>query len=140
MDDGSMAGLEAGESVVAQTELRQLQGQVRELERLLGRETLENEILRDAVRIAREETDLAVVLVEEGHAVKPVSEALCLARSNLRACASLRVLRKVSHPYVAATPLPSHRARNRARDTRRRLRIDGSATRTLCRSKPWTTM
>jgi transposase len=54
MDEGSMAGLEAGESVVAQTELRQLQAQVRELERLLGRKTLENEILRDAVRIARE--------------------------------------------------------------------------------------
>ena len=39
---------------MAQSEVRQLQAQVRELERLLGRKTLENEILRDAVRIARE--------------------------------------------------------------------------------------
>ena len=54
MDEGSLAGLEAGESVVAQSELKQLQAQVRELERLLGRKTLENEILRDAVRLARE--------------------------------------------------------------------------------------
>jgi len=53
-DEGSLAGLEAGETVVAQSEVRQLQAQVRELERLLGRKTLENEILRDAVRIARE--------------------------------------------------------------------------------------
>jgi len=53
-DEGSLAGLEAGETVVAQSEVRQLQSQVRELERLLGRKTLENEILRDAVRIARE--------------------------------------------------------------------------------------
>jgi transposase len=54
MDEGSRAGLEAGESVVAQAELRELQQQVRELERLLGRKTLENEVLRDALRIARE--------------------------------------------------------------------------------------
>jgi transposase len=54
MDEGSLAGLEAGEPVVAQSELRQLQAQVRELERILGRKTLENEILKDAVRIGRE--------------------------------------------------------------------------------------
>ena len=54
MDEGSLAGLDAGESVVAQSEVKQLQAQVRELERLLGRKTLENEVLRDAVRLARE--------------------------------------------------------------------------------------
>ena len=35
-------------------EVKQLQAQVRELERLLGRKSLENEVLRDAVRLARE--------------------------------------------------------------------------------------
>lgn len=54
MDEGSLAGLDADEQVVAQSELKQLQSQVRELERLLGRKTMENEILRDAVRIGRE--------------------------------------------------------------------------------------
>src|ERR1700737_368611 len=42
MDEGSLAGLDAGENVVPQSELKQLQAQVRELERLLGRKTLEN--------------------------------------------------------------------------------------------------
>ena len=54
MDECSLAGLDAGENVVPQSEARQLQAQVRELERLLGRKTLENEVLRDAVRLARE--------------------------------------------------------------------------------------
>jgi len=54
MDEGSLTSLEAGESVVPQSEVKQLHAQIRELERLLGRKTLENEILRDAVRIGRE--------------------------------------------------------------------------------------
>lgn len=54
MDEGSLAGLDAEESLVPQSEIKQLQAQVRELERLLGRKTLENEVLRDAVRLARE--------------------------------------------------------------------------------------
>ena len=53
-DEGSLASLEAGEQVVPQSEVKQLKAQIRELERLLGRKTLENEILRDAVRIGRE--------------------------------------------------------------------------------------
>jgi transposase len=34
--------------------VKQLKIQIRELERLLGRKTMETEILRDAIRIARE--------------------------------------------------------------------------------------
>ena len=34
--------------------MKELHVRIRELERLLGRKTLENEILKDAVRIARE--------------------------------------------------------------------------------------
>ena len=84
MDECSLAGLDAGENVVPQSEARQLQAQVRELERLLGRKTLENEVLRDAVRLAREkQTALAVALVQEGHAVKTVSDVLDVSRSNL---------------------------------------------------------
>lgn len=54
MDEGSLTSLDAGENVVPQSEVKQLQAQVRELERLLGRKTLENEVLREAVRIGRE--------------------------------------------------------------------------------------
>jgi transposase len=53
-DEGSIASLDAGEPVVPQSEVKQLRAQIRELERLLGRKTMENEILRDAVRIGRE--------------------------------------------------------------------------------------
>jgi len=34
--------------------VKQLKAQIRELERLLGKMTMETEILRDAIRIARE--------------------------------------------------------------------------------------
>jgi transposase len=43
----------AGEEVVAASEYRALQHQVRELQRLLGKKTLENEILREALDLAQ---------------------------------------------------------------------------------------
>ena len=43
----------ADEPVVGVTEVKQLKHRVRELERLLGRKTLEVEILKEAVAIAR---------------------------------------------------------------------------------------
>jgi transposase len=42
------------EELVPVSEVRQLRKHIRELERLLGRKTLENEILKDAIEIARE--------------------------------------------------------------------------------------
>jgi len=53
-DEGSMSSLGADENVVAESEVKQLKARVRELERLLGKKTLENEILKDAIEIARE--------------------------------------------------------------------------------------
>jgi len=52
--EGKLCAIRAGEELVAASELRQLKARILELERLLGKKTLENEILRDAVRIARE--------------------------------------------------------------------------------------
>jgi transposase len=43
----------AGEQVVPASDYRALQHQVRELQRLLGKKTLENEILREALDLAR---------------------------------------------------------------------------------------
>jgi transposase len=43
---GALSAVGAGEEVVAASEYRALQHQVRELQRLLGKKTLENEILR----------------------------------------------------------------------------------------------
>jgi transposase len=53
MDDGSMSGLGAGEPVVPESELKEAKARIRELERLLGKKTLETEILKDAVELAR---------------------------------------------------------------------------------------
>jgi len=41
--------VDSDEPVVGSSELRRLQERVRELERLLGRKTMENEILREAL-------------------------------------------------------------------------------------------
>jgi transposase len=53
-DEGTLTSLGAGEAVVPESELRALQAQVRELQRLLGKKTLENEILREAIEIGRQ--------------------------------------------------------------------------------------
>jgi transposase len=52
--DGALAAAGAGEAVVPATELDSARRQIRELQRLLGKKTLENEILKEAVEVARE--------------------------------------------------------------------------------------
>ena len=54
MREGALSAVGADESVVPASEVKELHVRIRELERLLGRKTLENEILKDAVRITRE--------------------------------------------------------------------------------------
>ncbi len=54
MKNGEDKGLESGEDVVPTSRLKQAEARIRELERILGRKTMENEILQEAVRIARE--------------------------------------------------------------------------------------
>jgi len=50
---GALSAVGAGEEVVAASEYRVLQHQVRELQRLLGKKTLENEILREALDLVQ---------------------------------------------------------------------------------------
>jgi transposase len=54
MEAGATTGLAAEEPLVPASEVKQLKAQIRELERLLGRKTQENEILKEAVEIIRE--------------------------------------------------------------------------------------
>jgi transposase len=54
MENGEDKGLESGEDVVPASQLKQAEARIRELERMLGKKTMENEILQEAVRIARE--------------------------------------------------------------------------------------
>jgi transposase len=51
---GALEAVGADESVVPASDLKALQHQVRELQRLLGKKTMENEILKEATEIARE--------------------------------------------------------------------------------------
>jgi transposase len=54
MADGGKTAIDAGDQVVSAVEVRALKKQIRELERLLGKKTMEVEILREAVELARE--------------------------------------------------------------------------------------
>lgn len=54
MREGALIAVGADDRVVPASEVKQLKAQIRELERLLGRKTMETEILRDAIRIAQE--------------------------------------------------------------------------------------
>src|SRR5450755_2788608 len=76
MSEGGKEAIRADDEVVAKAEVLALQKQVRELQRVLGKKTLENEILREAVKLAHEKkTDLAVAVVTgRGFPVKSVAE------------------------------------------------------------------
>ena len=53
MSEGGVTAVRSDEPVVGNSEVRKLEERVRELERLLGRKTLEVEILREALAKAR---------------------------------------------------------------------------------------
>ncbi len=54
MREGALVAVGADERVVPASEAKQLKARIRELERLLGKKTMEAEILREAIEIARE--------------------------------------------------------------------------------------
>ena len=53
MLEGGLQAVEADEDVVGTSRVRELERRVRELERLLGRQTMEVEILKEALDVAR---------------------------------------------------------------------------------------
>lgn len=53
MNEGGVAAVGSDEPVVGSSEVKKLEEKVRELERLLGRKTMENEILREALTKAQ---------------------------------------------------------------------------------------
>lgn len=54
MEEGSLAAVNSTEGVAPKSQVKALQKQIQELERLLGKKTLENEILQDALKLAQE--------------------------------------------------------------------------------------
>ena len=86
MGVGGKDAVRVDEEVVGSSEVRALEKRIRDLERALGRKTLENETLREAVKVAHEETDLALaVIARRGFAVNTVADTLGVSRSQLHA-------------------------------------------------------
>jgi transposase len=54
MEAGGLIGVGSEEEVVPKSKVKVLENRVKELERVLGRKTMENEILREAVKLTRE--------------------------------------------------------------------------------------
>ena len=54
MENGQLAAVGSEEEVVPVSEVKKLEQRVRELERVLGKKTMQVEILTEAVRIGRE--------------------------------------------------------------------------------------
>lgn len=54
MSEGGKQAVKADDEVVSAGEVRELKRRIRELERVLGKKTLENEILKEAVQVAHE--------------------------------------------------------------------------------------
>ena len=53
MAEGGQVAVQADDEVVAASRMRELESRVRDLERLLGRKTLEVEVLKEALAVAR---------------------------------------------------------------------------------------
>ena len=104
MLEGGLQAVQADEDVVGTSRVRELERRVRELERLLGRKTMEVEISQgSARRRAGKKTELAAAIMErsEGRfAMKAVADTLAVARSNLIERVSRRA--KSRRPYRKA--------------------------------------
>ncbi|MFO1259342.1 MAG: IS3 family transposase [Gammaproteobacteria bacterium] len=85
LENGAMAGVKSEEDLVPQSEMIALKKHIRKLEQTLGQKTLENEILREAVKLARgKKTNLAAALVRSGRfRIRAIARTLDVARSNL---------------------------------------------------------
>ncbi|MGC0055728.1 IS3 family transposase (plasmid) [Brucella pituitosa] len=82
---GALVATSADEEVVPASQYRALENQIRELQRLLGKKTMEVEILKDALDVSSDKkTDIAVAVMAEGwHSMSVVCETLQVSRSNI---------------------------------------------------------
>jgi transposase len=53
-EQGALQGIQSGKELVPKSHVKDMEKRIRELERMLGKKTLENEILKEAVRIGQE--------------------------------------------------------------------------------------
>ncbi|QNC51523.1 MULTISPECIES: IS3-like element IS2 family transposase [Shigella] len=82
--EGSLTAVTAGEQVVPASELAAAMKQIKELQRLLGKKTMENELLKEAVEYGRgKKVDSARALIARGWGVSLVSRCLRVSRAQL---------------------------------------------------------
>ncbi|WP_171765565.1 IS3 family transposase [Shigella sonnei] len=82
--EGSLTAVAAGEQVVPTSELAAAMKQIKELQRLLGKKTMENELLKEAVEYGRgKKVDSARALIARGWGVSLVSRCLRVSRAQL---------------------------------------------------------
>ncbi|EFK6225750.1 IS3 family transposase [Escherichia coli] len=82
--EGSLTAVAAGEQVVPASELTAAMKQIKELQRLLGKKTMENELLKEAVEYGRgKKVDSARALIARGWGVSLVSRCLRVSRAQL---------------------------------------------------------
>ncbi|EAA1110865.1 TPA: IS3 family transposase, partial [Escherichia coli] len=82
--EGSLTAVAAGEQVVPASELAAAMKQIKELQRLLGKKTMENELLKEAVEYGRaKKLDSARALIARGWGVSLVSRCLRVSRAQL---------------------------------------------------------
>ncbi|WP_143535068.1 IS3 family transposase [Roseivivax jejudonensis] len=140
MLDGGAVAVSEDDDVTSNRAVRQMEDRIRELERQLGRKTLEVEILKEALDKTRfKKTDVARAVAAEGRfPVKAVAETLGVSRSNLHARMNGSAKpRRRYHKAQDAALLPMIEALVAARPTygyrritallNRRLRVDGAA-------------
>ncbi|HBN3998249.1 TPA: IS3 family transposase [Escherichia coli O25b:H4-ST131] len=82
--EGSLTAVAAGEQVIPASELAAAMKQIKELQRLLGKKTMENELLKEAVEYGRgKKVDSARALIARGWGVSFVSRCLRVSRAQL---------------------------------------------------------
>ncbi|EJH1378868.1 IS3 family transposase [Escherichia coli] len=82
--EGSLTAVAAGEQVVPASELAAAMKQIKELQRLLGKKTMENELLKEAVEYGRgKKVDSARALIARGWGVSLASRCLRVSRAQL---------------------------------------------------------
>ncbi|EKJ4641696.1 IS3 family transposase [Escherichia coli] len=82
--EGSLTAVAAGEQVVPASELAAAMKQIKELQRLLDKKTMENELLKEAVEYGRgKKVDSARALIARGWGVSLVSRCLRVSRAQL---------------------------------------------------------
>jgi transposase-like protein len=81
---GGREAVRVDDEVIGASRVRQFEERIRELERLLGRKTLEVEILKEALAAAGKKTAVALAVARSGRfPMKAVADTLGVARSNL---------------------------------------------------------